>query len=198
MENQGQLAMAPHSSRSAFRFNLQAYVMVFALLAIWLLFFILTKGTFMSSRNLSNLARQMSITGILALGMVLIIVSGHIDLSVGSVVGLTGAVAAILQVRMGWATYPAALVALTVGLLVGVWQGFWVCYLRVPAFIVTLGGMMIFRGVILGVTEGQTISPLSANFVQIGQSFLPLRIGLLLAGLASACVVRSEERRVGE
>ncbi|NLG85352.1 MAG: sugar ABC transporter permease [Firmicutes bacterium] len=177
--------------------------MVIALLVIWALFFILTKGTFLTPRNLSNLARQMSITGILAMGMVLIIVAGHIDLSIGSVVGLCGAVAAILQVRMGWTTPAAVLVALMLGLAVGLWQGFWVCYLRVPAFIVTLGGMMIFRGVILGVTEGQTISPLEPDFVRIGQSFLPLHIGWLLAGLAALCCIylrlkrRWERQRYG-
>ncbi len=163
------------------KFNLKSYVMVFALIAIWFLFFILTQGTFLTPRNLSNLARQMSITGILSIGMVLIIVAGHIDLSIGSVVGLTGAIAAILQAKMGWSTVGAVAVALIVGLFIGLWQGYWVCYLKVPAFVVTLGGMMVFRGVILGITEGRTISPLSEEFVQIGQSFLPPNIGWILA-----------------
>ncbi len=192
---QGALAGAQIAQRSRFRLDLQAYVMVLALLAIWLLFFILTKGTFLTPRNLSNLARQMSITGILAIGMVLIIVAGHIDLSIGAVVGLTGAIAAILQVRMGWATLPAVAVALILGLAVGTWQGFWVCYARVPAFIVTLGGMMIFRGVILGVTSGQTISPLQPDFVQIGQSFLPLQLGWALAGLTALSYVYTRVKR---
>ncbi len=203
LESQQALAVGSHAYRSRFRLDLQAYVMVIALAVIWVLFWFLTKGTFLSPRNLSNLARQMSITGILAMGMVLIIVAGHIDLSIGAVVGLTGAVAAILQVRMGWSTAPAVLVALILGLAVGLWQGFWVCYLKVPAFIVTLGGMMIFRGVILGVTEGQTISPLQPDFVQIGQSFLPVNAGWALAGLAAACCVylrikrRLDRRRYG-
>ncbi|MGC8771327.1 MAG: sugar ABC transporter permease [Brevinematia bacterium] len=161
--------------------NLKSYVMVFALIAIWLLFFLLNQDTFLTPRNLSNLARQMSITGILSIGMVLIIVSGHIDLSIGSVVGLTGAIAAILQAKMGWSTVGAVSVAILVGILIGLWQGYWVCYLKVPAFVVTLGGMMIFRGVILGITEGRTISPLSHEFVQIGQAFLPTTIGWILA-----------------
>ncbi len=159
----------------------KSYVMVFALIAIWLLFFLLNQDTFLTPRNLSNLARQMSITGILSIGMVLIIVSGHIDLSIGSVVGLTGAIAAILQAKMGWSTVGAVSVAILVGILIGLWQGYWVCYLKVPAFVVTLGGMMIFRGVILGITEGRTISPLSHEFVQIGQAFLPTTIGWILA-----------------
>lgn len=181
--------------RTRFRIDLQAYVMVFALVAIWVLFSLLTKGTFYSPRNLSNLARQMSITGILALGMVLIIVAGHIDLSIGSVVGLSGAIAAILQVKYGWATYQAVAIALAVGILVGFWQGSWVCYLRVPAFIVTLGGQLIFRGVILGITEGRTISPMRPDFVQIGQAFLPLQLGWILAGLAAVWVVYSRLKR---
>ena len=183
------------ASRFQLRLNLQAYVMIFALAAIWILFHLLTHRTFLTPRNLSNLARQMSITGILAIGMVLIIVAGHIDLSIGAVVGLTGAVAAILQVRMGWGTFPAVLIALFLGLAVGLWQGFWVCYLKVPAFIVTLGGMMVFRGVILGVTEGQTISPLRPDFVQIGQSFLSAQIGWLLAGLAGFWWIYSRIKR---
>ncbi len=161
--------------------NLKSYVMVFALIVIWILFFLLNQDTFLTPRNLSNLARQMSITGILSIGMVLIIVSGHIDLSIGSVVGLTGAIAAILQAKMGWSTIGAVSVAILVGTLIGLWQGYWVCYLKVPAFVVTLGGMMIFRGVILGITEGRTISPLSQEFVQIGQAFLPAKIGWILA-----------------
>jgi len=166
-----------------FRIDLKAYVMVFALVAIWILFFLLNRDAFLTPRNLSNLARQMSITGILAIGMVLIIVAGHIDLSVGSVVGLTGAIAAILQAKMGWPTMAVVVVAILVGLFIGLWQGYWVCYLKVPAFVVTLGGMMIFRGVILGITEGRTISPLSPEFVQIGQAFLPPHIGWILAGI---------------
>lgn len=166
-----------------FKIDLKAYVMVFALAAIWLLFFLLNRDAFLTPRNLSNLARQMSITGILAIGMVLIIVSGHIDLSVGSVVGLTGAIAAILQAKMGWPTVAVVIVAILVGLLIGLWQGYWVCYLKVPAFVVTLGGMMIFRGVILGITEGRTISPLSPDFVQIGQAFLPPNVGWILTAI---------------
>jgi D-xylose transport system permease protein len=165
---------------AAFRFDLRSYMMVIALIAIWLLFFILTQGTFLSPRNLSNLARQMSIIGMLSIGMVLIIVTGNIDLSVGSLVGLTGAIAAILQAKLGFDTVTAVSIALIAGLAVGFWQGFWVTYLKVPAFIVTLGGMMSFRGVILGITQGQTISPLSPDFVRIGQSFIPANIGWII------------------
>jgi len=173
--------------QNKFRVDLKAYVMVFALVAIWLLFFILNPDTFLTPRNLSNLARQMSITGILAIGMVLIIVAGHIDLSVGSAVGLTGAIAAILQSKMGWPTLAAVTVAILVGIIIGFWQGWWVCYLKVPAFVVTLGGMMAFRGIILGITEGRTISPLSEDFVRIGQAFVSPEIGWIIAGFLALC-----------
>lgn len=92
--------------------------------------------------------------------MTLVIVAGHIDLSVGSIVGLTGGIAAILQVWYGWDTVWVILAALVVGLLLGLWQGWWVAYLGVPSFIVTLGGMMVFRGILIGVSKGETIAPL--------------------------------------
>lgn len=177
------------SRQSGFKIYLQTYVMIFALVGIWLLFFILTEGIFLTPRNLSNLVRQMSIIGMLSIGMVLIIVSGNIDLSIGSLVGLTGAIAAILQVKVGWGTVPAVAVALLVGVAAGFWQGFWVSYLKVPAFIVTLGGMGIFRGVILGITEGRTISPLSQEFVNIGQQFLPANVGWIIAGVVMICFI---------
>jgi D-xylose transport system permease protein len=182
-------------SRFHLNFNFKAYIMVLALLVIWALFFLLTDGTFLSPRNLSNLIRQMSITGILALGMVLIIVSGNIDLSIGAVVGLTGAIAALLQFKLGWDTPVAVIAALIVGIVVGFWQGWWVCYLRVPAFIVTLGGMLVYRGTILGLTGGVTISPLKASFVQIGQAFLPSNLGWVLAGIVTLLYIFFRFRR---
>lgn len=178
-----------------FSFDYKAYIMVLALLVIWVLFFFLTEGTFLTPRNLSNLIRQMSITGILALGMVLVIVAGHIDLSVGSVVGLTGAIAALFQFKLGWGTPQAVAIALLVGILIGFWQGLWVCYWRVPAFIATLGGMMIFRGAILGLTGGVTISPLNNSFVQIGQAFLSPELGWILAGIAALIYVFFRTKR---
>ncbi len=154
--------------------------MFVALILIAIIFSIYTDGAFLSSRNLSNLFRQMSVTSILAIGMTLVIVAGHIDLSVGSIVGLTGGIAAILQVWYGWDTVWVILAALVVGLLLGLWQGWWVAYLGVPSFIVTLGGMMVFRGILIGVSKGETIAPLHEDFIQIGQSYLPYAWGYLL------------------
>lgn len=153
--------------------NLKQYAMFIALLAVWILFTILTNGTFLTSRNITNLFLQASHIAILAVGMVLVIVAGHIDLSVGSLMGFIGAIAAVLQVNFGWPTLPVILVAVAVGMLIGLWQGYWVAYRGIPAFIVTLAGMTIFRGGIIAVTQGATIAPLQDSFRAIGQGYLP-------------------------
>ncbi|GAB7387006.1 sugar ABC transporter permease [Bacillaceae bacterium] len=169
------------SSKLSFKFDLRAYTLVIALVLIAIIFGFLTDGEFLSSRNLSNLFRQMAVISILAIGMTLVIVAGHIDLSVGSLVGLTGGIAAILQVWYGWNTIPVVIVALLVGILLGFWQGWWVAYKGIPSFIVTLGGMMIFRGILLGISKGETIAPLHGSFLLIGQSYLPYAFGYILA-----------------
>ncbi|WP_133648692.1 sugar ABC transporter permease [Paraburkholderia flava] len=155
--------------------------LLIAVAAIWLFFSLLTHGAFITPRNLSNLLRQMSITGMLACGMVFVIIAGEIDLSVGSLLGLLGGVAAILDVNRHWpiaATVPAVLV---LGVLVGMFNGWWSTYRRVPSFIVGLGGMLAFRGVLLGLTGGSTIAPVSDSFVFLGQGYLPRVAGDTLA-----------------
>ncbi|KGE71695.1 D-xylose ABC transporter permease [Spirochaeta lutea] len=147
--------------------------MFLALIGIWIIFNILTNGIFLSARNLSNLFVQTSYIAILAVGMVLVIVAGHIDLSVGSIAGFTGAIAAILQVNFGWATIPAIGAALAAGLLIGVWQGYWIAYRNIPAFIVTLAGMVAFRGALIAITQGQTIAPLRDDFAALGSGYVP-------------------------
>ncbi len=161
------------------RDNAKQYTMILALAVIWVVFAVLTDGMFLSGRNLSNLIVQTVTTAILALGVVLVIVAGHIDLSVGSVLGFTGAVCATLMISQGWGVVPSVLATLVVGLAIGAWHGFWVAYRKVPAFIVTLASMLAFRGLIIGITGGQTqglemASPdAAARFMQIGQGFLP-------------------------
>lgn len=169
--------------------DIRAYTMILALLGIWVIFTVLTHGDFLSSRNLSMLARQMSITAILATGMVLVIVAGHIDLSVGSVAGFTGAVAAILQVIYHWNTIPTIIITLLVGLIIGIWQGFWIAYRKVPAFIVTLSSMLVFRGGILLITKGVTISPLHQDFGIIGQGYIPPSLSIALGVIASLAYI---------
>jgi len=158
---------------SSFRKNIRQYTMVIALLAICIIFTLLTKNIFITPRNLSNLFLQTISVAIVAVGMTLVIVSGNIDLSVGSVAGFTGAVAAVLQVNYGWGTPPAILATLLVGLVIGAWHGFWISYQKVPAFIVTLASMLAFRGAILGITGGATVSPMQDGFKAIGQGYLP-------------------------
>jgi len=164
--------------------DLRAYAMVFALLAIWIIFQITTDGSFLTARNFSNLARQSCITGVLAIGMVLVIVSGNIDLAVGSVVGLTGGMAAIMHVWWNWPISAAMLATLVLGAIIGCLQGVLISYQRIPAFIVTLAGLMIFRGVIKGATGGETVGPLPAEFKLIGQAYVGKEIGWALAIVA--------------
>ena len=150
--------------------NLQVFVMIAAIIAIMLFFTWTTDGAYLSARNVSNLLRQTAITGILAVGMVFVIISAEIDLSVGSMMGLLGGVAAICDVWLGWPLPLTIIVTLVLGLLLGAWNGWWVAYRKVPSFIVTLAGMLAFRGILIGITNGTTVSPTSAAMSQIGQS----------------------------
>lgn len=155
-----------------FRANIRQYGMFIALFVIMMIFNVLTNGTFVSARNLTNLYLQTGYIAVLAVGMVLVIVAGHIDLSVGSIAAFTGAIAGILQVHMHWGTIPTILVTLAVGAVIGMWQGFWVAYRGVPAFIVTLAGMLMFRGAVIGITKGQTIGPFAKSFNDINVGYL--------------------------
>ena len=169
-------------------FNWRTYTMVFALIVIALFFQITTGGIFLNSRNLSTLIRAMSITGVIALGTVLLIVSGNFDLSVGSTVGLSGGIAALLQVNFGASTPIAMFAALVVGILIGMWNGFWVAYRKVPSFIVTLGGMMVFRGIYLVLTDGITITPMWESFGVVSKNFVDPFTGMLLGAAAVVCM----------
>ncbi|MEQ4254312.1 sugar ABC transporter permease [Pseudomonas syringae] len=151
--------------------------LVIAIAVIWLFFSWQTEGGFLTPRNLSNLLRQMSITGILACGMVLVIISGEIDLSVGSLLGLLGGLAAILDVVYHVPLLANLSVVALCGLLIGLANGYMTAYLRIPSFIVGLGGMLAFRGVLLGITGGTTIAPVSPSLVYIGQGYLPHAVG---------------------
>ena len=162
--------------------NLRSYTMLFALAIIAIFFQIATDGTFLSPRNFSILFRQMSIIGILTIGMVLLIISGNFDLSVGSAAALTGGIAAVMQVWYGASTPVAILIGVLVGIMIGVWQGFWVAYQKVPSFIVTLGGMIMFRGIYLVITDGVTITPLEKSFTVLAQGFIPQAPGHDLSG----------------
>ena len=165
--------------KASIKRNTKQYSMLIAVIVIWAVFTFLTEHVFLTPRNLSNLFVQTVTTAILAVGMVLVIVAGHIDLSVGSVLGFTGAICAIAMVRLGWGVFPSVLVTLAAGAAVGAWHGFWVAYRKVPSFIVTLASMLAFRGLIIGISGGQTIglemapSTVAERFKPIGQGYLP-------------------------
>ena len=144
-----------------------------ALIAIVILLQILTNGVTLSPRNVSNLVVQNSYILILAIGMVMVIIAGHIDLSVGSVVAVIGALAGVFNNKMGLPWLPTIVLCLIAGALIGAWQGFWIAYFKIPAFIVTLGGMLAFRGLAQIFLHNTQISPFDEAFRKIGSGFLP-------------------------
>ncbi|WP_112246118.1 multiple monosaccharide ABC transporter permease [Kribbella monticola] len=152
--------------------NLRQSGIYVAFVAIIALFAILTDGVSLSPGNITNVLLQYSYILILAIGMVIVIVSGHIDLSVGSVVALTGATSAVLVIQHGMPWTVGVLAAIGVGLLVGLWQGFWVAYVGIPAFIVTLAGMLLFRGLTLQVLDNISLSPFPPDYQRMANGFL--------------------------
>jgi putative multiple sugar transport system permease protein len=143
-----------------------------AFVAIVALFAILTDGVSLNPTNVTNIVLQYSYILVLAIGMVIVIVAGHIDLSVGSVVALTGAVSAVLVIQQGFPWWVGVVAALAVGIAVGAWHGFWVAYVGIPAFIVTLAGMLLFRGMTLQVLDNISLSPFPAGYTPIANGFL--------------------------
>lgn len=168
---------------------LRAYTMVFALIAIWIYFHYSTDHIFLEPRNFSNLMRQTAVTGVLAVGMLMVIITGQIDLSVGSVVGLAGGVAAIAQGWLGWGLAPSLAAGIVVGLAIGAVQGTLTAYINIPAFIVTLGGLLAWRGVILGLSRGETIPLRLPGFKSIGQDYVGPMIGWVIAAIAVIAIV---------
>lgn len=164
--------------KGIFKNNIRQYAMLLALVVIMALFQFLTHGILLKPQNVTNLILQNSYVIILAIGMVLcILTGGNIDLSVGSVVAIVGAITGTLIVTMKVSMPIAILVGILVGALIGVWQGFWIAYVRIPAFIVTLAGMLLFRGLTLIVLQGKTISPFPKEFLQISGGFVPDILG---------------------
>ena len=152
--------------------NLRQSGIYIAFVAIIALFAILTGGVSLSPINITNIVLQYSYILVLAIGMVIVIIAGHIDLSVGSVVALTGAISAVLVIQRGFPWWAGILAALVVGLAVGAWQGFWVAYVGIPAFIVTLAGMLLFRGLTLQVLDNISLSPFPGEYQFVASGFL--------------------------
>ena len=176
--------------------HMRDYGMLLALIVIMLLFEVLTDGTLMRPINLTNLFLQNSYIIIMALGMLLVIVSGHIDLSVGSVVGFVGAAAAVMLVHWGWSPVLVVPVCLVLGCLIGAAQGYWIAYWQIPSFIVTLAGMLVFRGLTLAVLDGQSVGPFPASFQMMSNGFLPdifsdqrPNITAIVLGVAAASLI---------
>jgi len=165
--------------------NLRQYGILAALAVIVLLFQVLTDGRLLLPGNINNLIQQNAYVLILAVGMVIVIIAGHIDLSVGSVVAMVGAISAIALTQWGLPWWAAVILALFVGALVGAWQGFWVAFVGIPAFIVTLAGMLLFRGLTLVFLTGGTINALPAEFNAIGGGWLPGLLGSIGEGRGS-------------
>ena len=198
--------------------NLQTYGLIGAVILIWLFFSFLTNGIFLSPRNISFLFRQMSVTAIMSVGMVLVIVTGNIDLSVGRLAGFVSVIVAMCQMEL-WpnlipvlfpgqdpvnfvlvTTILSVVIGLVVGTLFGVYQGYIIAQLRVSAFIVTLGGLWALQGIILVVTGGQTISAKQEVFLSIANGYLPTWAGAILAAAVTvflfASMVLSRRRKL--
>jgi putative multiple sugar transport system permease protein len=173
-----------------------AFVVIVALVAI------ITGGLSLNPTNVTNIVLQYSYILILAIGMVMVIIAGHIDLSVGSVVALTGAVSAVLVIRNGMPWWVGILAALVVGVLIGAWQGFWVAYVGIPAFIVTLAGMLLFRGLAQQVLDNVSLSPFPPAYGKVATGFLNGLLGgngfdaftLLIGAIAVAGYALSQWR----
>ena len=157
--------------------HLREFGLLFALIAIMGFFQIVTGGTMLKAINITNLFLQNSYIIIMALGMLMVIVAGHIDLSVGSVMGFVGALAAVMIVNWDWPMAVAVPICLIAGGLIGAWQGYWVAYWKIPSFIVTLAGMLVFRGMSLWLLEGQSVGPFPREFQALSTGFVPDLIG---------------------
>ncbi len=185
-----------------FKKNFRQYGMLIALAAAMLFFQIMTGGVLLKPVNLTNLVLQNSYILILAVGMLLCILTGNIDLSVGSVVAFVGAISATLMVDKGIPSIYAMFLALVIGGMIGAWQGYWIAYIKIPAFIVTLAGMLIFRGLALVVLQGQSKGPFPEMFQALSSGFIADPFGseknyltILIGIVASVLLVIGEIRK---
>lgn len=154
--------------------NIRQYVMVIALIVVIIFFQVLTKGVLLKPLNISNLISQNAYILILAIGMLLcILTGGNVDLSVGSVAGFVGAISATMMLKMNVPVLPTILTSLLLGLIIGCWQGFMIAYVGVPAFIATLAGMLIFRGLTMVVLKGTSLAPLPDGYTFLASGFIP-------------------------
>lgn len=168
--------------KSLLTHNLRTSGIYIAFVAIIVLFTVLTGGTLLSPENVTNIVLQNAHILIMALGMILVIVGGHIDLSVGSVLAFASAVSAVLVIRMGMPWWVGVIAAIVTGIIVGVWQGFWVAYVGIPAFIVTLAGMLLFRGLTWMVLDNVSLSPFPREYREVASGFVDPVFGAITVG----------------
>lgn len=166
-------APAPQSAAGFIKDNLREYGMLMSLVVIVIFFQFTTGGILLKPLNLTNIILQNSYIVIMALGMLMIIVTGHIDLSVGSVAGFIGAVAAMMMVQYNFDFVTACIICLILGGVIGAVQGYFVAYLKIPSFIVTLAGMLVFRGLMIAVLSGRSIGPFDVTFQRLSSGFIP-------------------------
>ena len=188
------------------RAHLREYGILIALVVIMAFFQIATGGILLKPINLTNLILQNSYIVLMALGMLLVIVAGHIDLSVGSVLGFVGALAAVMIVNYDIDYFVTALVCLAVGGAIGAAQGYWIAYFRIPSFIVTLAGLLVFKGLTLWLLAGQSVGPFPKGFQLLSSGFVPdllgsgkpnllaLVMGAVLAALVVVLALRARTR----
>jgi len=178
--------------KSKFKGSLKQYSMLIALVVIIIFFHILTGGRLLKPMNVSNIVFQNAYVVILAVGMLLcILTGGNIDLSVGSVVALVGACAGQMILVWHWDVYLSIAICLIIGMLVGAWQGFWIAYVRIPAFIVTLSGQLVFRGLTLLILNGMTLAPFPENYLMFSTGFIAksARVDLLGTSINIVCLI---------
>lgn len=188
--------------------NIRQYGMIFALVVIMIFFAIYTQGISLTPLNVTNLVLQNAYILVLAIGMLLVILTGNIDLSVGSVAALIGACFAIMIKKYDLNWIIAVIFSLGIGALIGAWQGYWIAYVKIPAFIVTLAGMLLFRGLTLVILGGQTIGPFPRVFNKISSGFMyniiegsSIHITTILFGIIGSIiyiisVIRSRKRKI--
>jgi len=194
-----------------FKNNIREYGMLIALVAVMLFFQVITKGILFKPVNITNLVLQNSYVITMALGMLLIIVSGGIDLSVGSVVAVVGALAGVLIVRYDVNWVLAVVICLLLGAAIGAFQGYWIAYVKIPSFIVTLAGMLVFRGLTYVLLAGESVGPFPTGFQKISSGFIPdmfhvegIHLTTILIGVVLSVVLilldlrgRSNQKRYG-
>lgn len=197
--------------KDLFKSNLREYGILIALIAIMIFFQYMTDGILMRPINITNLFLQNSYVVIMALGMLLVIVAGGIDLSVGSVAAFIGAVAAVLMVRFNVNWFITILISLVAGSLIGAFQGYWIAFAGIPSFIVTLAGMLMFRGLTLVMLQGEAVGPFAVPFQRLSSGFIPdffnydgLHVTSILLGVVLSVVLvfldirgRSKQQKYG-